>query len=186
MEKTILEQIGITQDELIDRIVDRVLGMTAGYNQTGEDTYDEIPFSKVIDSKIEKALGDIVEKARESIQDKIDKIVTEKIEAVFSMPFQPVNRFGEKTGTETTIKELIANEATNYWTARVDPSTGKTPDRYASDHTERAVFYARKVMTEFYDKELVKIVKKMAEDLKNRIPETIGQEITKTVTNFLK
>jgi hypothetical protein len=41
-------------------------------------------------------------------------------------------------------------------------------------------------MKEYYDKELVGAVKEMAKDLKNKIPETISEEITKTVLKHLK
>jgi hypothetical protein len=34
----ILEQVGITKEELIDRIVEKALGITADYKQTGEET----------------------------------------------------------------------------------------------------------------------------------------------------
>ena len=50
----LFEQIGITKEELIDRIVDKALGMAADYRQTGEESWEDIPLSEVVDDKITK------------------------------------------------------------------------------------------------------------------------------------
>jgi hypothetical protein len=79
---------------------------------------------------------------------------------------------------------MIADEARVYWTTKVDRN-GNSSDGYG-DKTERAIYYARKIMSEYYEKELVSVVKQMASDLKAKIPETISEEITKTVLKHLK
>ena len=72
-----LEQIGITKEELIERIVNKALGTTADYRQTGEETWVEIPFSDVVDKKITNAIGNIVESMKPLIGTRIETIMTE-------------------------------------------------------------------------------------------------------------
>ena len=180
----ILEQIGITKDELINRIVDRALGITAGYEQTGEESWQEIPFSSVVDEKIEKSIGNLIDSMKSKIQTQIDIIMLKKIEEVFKAPFQPVDRWGDKKGEVTTIKDMIANEAQDFWAQKVDED-GRRYDGYGSKLT-MAQYHAKKVIKEFYDSQLKIEVDKMVKDFRSKIPETIGQEMAKSVTKYFK
>lgn len=181
----ILEQIGITKEELIQRIVDKALVITAVATQTGEDTWEDIPFSRTVDTLIARKIGDLVEKMNPLIQTRIETIMNEKIEAVFVAPFQRTTKFGDKIGEPTTIKECIAEEAVKFWTEQVNPINGERHTGYG-DRVSRAEYYARKVMKEHYNKELISEVKAMAEEFKARIPKTVAEEISKTVLAHLR
>lgn len=178
-----LEQIGITKEELIERIVNKALGITADHRQTGEETWVEIPFSDVVDKKITNAIGNIVESMKPLIETRIETIMNEQINKVFTEPFQPVTRWGEPKGESTTIRDMIADEAKEYWSKNVDDS-GKVNDGYGTK-TPRSIYYARKVMEDHYRTELATEVKTMAAEMKARIPATIAEEISKTVTKYL-
>lgn len=181
----ILEQIGISKEELIERIVNKALGITSDYKQTGEESWDEIPFADVVDKKINTVIGNLIESMKPKIQERIDTIMGEQINKVFTEPFQPVTQWGEKKGDPITIRDLIANEAHGYWTTVVDDS-GKPNASGYGNKTPRSVYYAKQVMTEHYNKELVGEVKKMASEMKAMIPVTIAEEISNTVTKYLK
>jgi len=180
----LLTQLGITKDELIDRVVNKVLGFTADQVQTDEDRWEDVPLSAVIDKKIHASIGDLVKAAEPMIQSRIDKIMQEQIEAVFSAPFYRRNQWGEQKGEETTIRDMIHDDAEKYWTVIVD-SSGKVSNGYG-DKMSRAEFYAKTVMTEVYNKELTEVVRKMSQELAGRIPKTIGDEISKAVLKHLK
>ena len=180
----ILEQVGITKEELIERIVEKALGITAEHKQTGEETWEEIPLSSVVDEKINSAIGDFISKMEPFITKRIEIIMDEQIEAVFNKPFQKVNNWGEKKGEVTTIKDIIYDDAKKYWTLMVDKD-GRETNGYGDKFT-RAEFYARKVMQTHYEKELEHEVKKMSLEMKQKIPQTIAQEITKTIVGYLK
>ena len=182
---TIFEQIGITQEELIERIVDKALGCTAEYKQTGEESWEDLPFSEVVDNKISKALSGIIDALKPAIQEKIDCLIEKEVEKVFTSPFQRVDRWGEPKGKPITIRDIIATETQDYWSTIVDHN-GKPSSEYHSDKQQRSVYYAKKVMTQVYDKELVSVVQNIAKDLKSRIPATIADEMTKTIKNYLK
>ena len=181
-----LDQVGITKDELIDRIVDKALGITADYKQTGEESWENIPLSSVVDKKIEQAMNNLIDKMKEQIQSRIDNIMSQKIEEVFTIPFQRTDRWGKSIGEPTTIRDMIFDDANSYWTTKVDRDGKPDNSSYGTELTERAIFYARKVMTEVYDKELTKTVRDMAEDMKKKIPATIAKEISDAVVKHLK
>jgi hypothetical protein len=180
----ILEQVGITKEELIERIVTRALGITAALEQTGEESWEEVPFSDVIDKKVNSAIGNFIEQFRPMIQFRINEIMNQKMNEVFEAPFQPVDKWGNKKGDETTIRDLIALDAKNYWSEKVDEN-GDVNSSY-NNKMSRSTFYAHKVMTEFYNKELVSEVKKLASEMKAKIPATISEEISKTIIGYLK
>ena len=180
----ILEQVGITKEELIERIVTRALGIAAALEQTGEESWEEVPFSDVIDKKVNSAIGNFIEQFRPMIQFRINEIMNQKMNEVFEAPFQPVDKWGNKKGDETTIRDLIALDAKNYWSEKVDEN-GKVSDSY-NNKMSRSTFYAHKVITEFYNKELVSEVKKLASEMKAKIPATISEEISKTIIGYLK
>jgi hypothetical protein len=182
----ILSQVGITKEELIDRIVDKALGITADTRQTGEESWDDIPLSKVVDKKVEVAIGNLIETFTGHIKTRIDAIMDAKIELVFTTPIQRLDLWGSKIGEPVALRDMIYDEAKNYWLQKVrDNGEVIKQGDYNREGTERAVYFARKVMTDVYSKELTDTVKTMAEDLKNRIPKTIGDEITKTVLKHL-
>lgn len=182
----LLEQLGITREEVIDRIVNKALGLNSDSKQVGKDEWETVPFSEVVDQKIEQAIGNILESAKTVIQNKIFETVDREAKKVFDSPFQMVNRFGEPTGDLITIRDLIANESLDYWNTEVDEKGQPVKGGYYSVKIKRSQYYARKIMTEVFDKELVTEVKKMAIELKNKIPSTISEEISKIVTSYLK
>src|SRR4030042_6995113 len=106
----ILEQVGITKDELIDRIVEKALGITADYRQTGAESWEDIPLSSVVDKKITDAIGNLVESMKPLITGRIEAIMTDKIEEIFVAPFQKTNQWGEKIGETPTSKDIIEEE----------------------------------------------------------------------------
>lgn len=178
----ILEQIGITKEELIERIADRALGIAADYKQTGEESWSDIPLSAVVDKKIKDSIDRLVQGLQGVITERVDQIMVQKMDEVFSTPFQRVDRWGQAVGNPTTIRDLVAEEATRYWSVKVD--------QYGKESTyngvDRAQWYASKVMEDFYKSELQAEVRKMAEAMKKAIPATISKEISETVAKYLK
>jgi len=183
--ENLIEQLGISKEEIIERIVNKALGMTAGCKQTGEESWEDVPLSEVIDNKLESAIGNLIEKTKPFIEKRVEEIMIQKMNEVFDKPFQPVDRWGEPRGEKTTIKDLIANEAIEYWNKDVD-CNNKPCGAYTSDKQTRAMFFAKKSIESFYKTEMESVVKKMAEDMKNKIPIAIGEEITKSVVKYLK
>jgi len=180
-----LEALGITKDDLVNRIVSAALGMAAGYKQTGEESWADVPLSSVVDAKITEAIGNLVDTMKPLLQQRIDEIMTTKITEVFTAPFTPTDRWGKPKGEPTTIRDMIADEAESYW-AKTVGSDGKQPSDGYGEKMTRAQYYARQVMTDVYNEKLVQEVKTMASELRAKIPATISAEISETVLNHLR
>ena len=182
----ILEQLGITKEELIDRITEKALGLTADTraypDHNGEPVWEEIPFSSVIDTKINGVIDAAIKGMSAKIEERVSELITAKVDTVLCAPFQRVDRWGTAIGSPTTIKDLIADKTESYWKETVDRN-GKT-DGY--DRKPRHEWYSEKVMDEYYRKELEVEVKKLAEAMKKAIPDTISKEISATITKYLR
>jgi hypothetical protein len=176
----ILEQLGITREEIIDRIVVKALGL----NISQSEEWEHVPFSVRVEEIISEKVTSIVEESKPMIQEKIYSMIDREVEKIFTGPFYKVNRWGDKIGEATTLRDVIADEAISYWNQKVTYD-GKKSDGYGSS-MPRSEFYAKKVMTDVFDKHLVSEVKKMAEELKNKIPDTISSEISKVIFSYLK
>lgn len=184
----ILEQVGITKEELIERIVERALGVAADYRQTGCENWQDIPLSEVVDKKITEAIGNLVKKFEEKIETRVDEITNAEVNKLLEKPFQPVNEWGEAKGEKTTVKQIIVNYASGYWDVKIG-SDGK-PVREGVYHYDnlltRGEAYAQKVVKDIFTSVVEKQVKEIASDLAAKIPETIGSEISKMVVKHLR
>ena len=184
----ILEQVGITKDELIERIVERALGVAAAFRQTGCESWEEIPLSEVVDKKITEAIGNLVKEFEEKIKTRVDEITSAEVNKLLDKPFCPVDEWGQVIGEATTVKQIIVNYASGYWDVKV--GTDGKPAREGTYHYEslptRGEVYAQKVVKDLFTSTVEKQVKEIASELVAKIPETIGEEITKTVVKHLR
>lgn len=186
----IIDQLGITREEIIDIIVNKALGEKAKslsdeFDPENGDSWENFPYLEDVDKQIREIIRTYIKNRTEGIENQINKIMEEEIDKVFKLSYQPVNQWGEKLGGITTIRDVIANEATKYWSVIVN-DRGEPASYLSGCDMSRAHYHAKKVIKDHYDKELVTVVKKMAEEFKNMIPATIASEITNTVIKYLK
>ena len=104
----LLRQLGITKEEMLERITDRALGITADHRQTGEESWDDIPFSSVVDRNIKDAIERLVASMESKISERIDLLLNEKMIEVFERAYQPVDRWGKPVGPMTTVRDIKA------------------------------------------------------------------------------
>jgi hypothetical protein len=176
----LLEQLGITREEVIDKIVNKALGAVASYRQTGEETWEDIPLHTTVDKKIKQSIDGLMESMKVQINGRIDEILANEISRIFSGPFQQVNTYGEPVGELTTVREMIMNFAKNYWNDRVD-SNGKPAGQYVQKAMTRAEFQAKAVIDETYKTLLSTSVTSMMEEIKKEIPDTIAKELAQKI-----
>lgn len=180
----ILEQIGITREELIERIVNKALGLATDYKSTAPESWEEVPFSEVVDRNIGKAIGNLIDTMTPLLQDRINDIINRETEKIFNSPFQRVDSWGKPIGDPISVRDMIKEITTKYWDTAVNDK-GEPVSSYGQ-RVSRAEYYAGKVMREYYNKQLVGEVEKMAAELRDKIPETISSEISKSVLKYLK
>lgn len=181
----LLEELGITKEELIERTIGKILELPSGFQQTGEEEYVEVSIHKEVKQQVNSMIKGIVESSKGVIQKAIDDAIRENVEAVFSKPFCKIDRFGDQQGETTTIRAMIADEATAYWTKKVD-SNGNDVNGYCNSPTIRAEYYAKKFMEEFYSTELRKFAEGMAKEVKEKIPAAFAEEVAKSFTRLFK
>ena len=145
----LLEQLGIDQQELIDRVVDRAAQklLTETTHVYESDTGAEY------DDEVATPLGQALnERAQKLIDAKIDEIASAHVlprvsEMVETLVLQETNQWGEKRGKSVTFIEYLVGRAENYLREEVDHH-GKTKaeDRghYWSKHGTRVSYMVHK------------------------------------------
>ncbi len=117
-----LKALGITEEDLITRIVDSTVDRmlnTIGYDEDGDDFVDN--------SRMANRLTEIVQKMIDAkVQALADTHVKPLIESrLESLVLQQTNQWGEKTGQPVTFIEYLVKRADAYMTEPVD-YRGKT------------------------------------------------------------
>lgn len=126
MDLKSLEALGITPEELINRIVDKATGdllTSVSYNY---DNDEEFTTQSTLAKKLDKKIKDHIDAKVSELADKhILPRVTEMIE---NITIAKTNTWGERTGEKYTFIEYLTKCAENYMTAEVNYE-GKTKDQ---------------------------------------------------------
>jgi hypothetical protein len=119
--KDLLAQIGLTQEELQDRVVNRIVGIVM-YSHSADDEGRE----HVLESRFRQQIQDhataAIDKAVTAIGDKF--IVPAMKEFVETFTIQETNKWGDKIGQKLTFTEYLVKRAEEYAQEMVD-SDGK-------------------------------------------------------------
>jgi hypothetical protein len=184
----LLDELGITREELINRTIEKILDIPAGY-EAGNPDYDEcveLTIHEEVKSQVNNSIKNIVKQSQAVIQEEIQKAIQERVSEVFTQPFQPVSRWNEPVGEPTTIRDLIAKEAETFWTTAVDKDGKPYEGGYRREQETRASYYARQTMKEYYTKELQIKADEMAKEVKDMIPDTFIAQISKSLKKYFK
>jgi hypothetical protein len=118
-----LEALGITKEEVQNRVIDRLVehALDDSYLDWDDESGDE-PSERKRPSKFAAKLHD-------KVQERVDAAVAEIAEKhilpnaaqyIENVTFQPTNRWGEKQEKAKTFREYLAERAENYLTEPVD------------------------------------------------------------------
>ncbi|TPK14131.1 hypothetical protein [Mesorhizobium sp. B2-5-11] len=109
-----LESLGLDQDKLAEKLVDRLaqnMLTSIGYDEDGEDGEDWFgtsPFAKKLNTLVKARLDQVV-------NDLADKHVLPRVnEMVETLVLQRTNQWGEKVGNPVTFKEYLCQRAEAY------------------------------------------------------------------------
>lgn len=127
--KDLLAQIGLTQEELQDRVVNRIVGIVM-YSHSADDEGRE----HVLESRFRQQIQDhataAIDKAVTAIGDKF--IVPAMKEFVETFTIQETNKWGDKIGQKLTFTEYLVKRAEEYSQEMRSP---KVPiGRYENGH----------------------------------------------------
>jgi len=112
-----LEQLGLSQDDLAAKLVDRIaenLLTSLDYDEEGGEWRSKSPFAKKLDKMIKDRL-DVI------INDMAGKHVLPVVnELVENITLQETNKWGEKRGTPVSFKEYLVQRAEAWMTEQVN------------------------------------------------------------------
>jgi hypothetical protein len=169
----------MTEEEIrlaiIARATDLVLGTETTYDEDGE------VMSTALDiGSYRKA---ITEESTKAVREMVNRIVPPIIEEIVRSPFIPTNQWGEKKGTPTTLREIVAETAKGWLLEKVN-SRGER-DSYREDTRERIVWLVRTETEEVWKKtiadEVSAIGKMIREEYLSRIQAQVAAVIAKVV-----
>jgi hypothetical protein len=105
-----LEALGITKDDLIDRLIQKMT----------DDLYAQDYWDDLLSTRINKAVKEKVDAAVVAVGDATIGPRVEEI--VDSLCLQETNKWGEKVGQSLTFKEYLISRAEAYMTEKVNGS----------------------------------------------------------------
>lgn len=117
-----LESLGLDQDKLADKLVDRLaqnMLTSIGYDEDGDEWFGTSPFANKLNNMVKARLDKIV-------SDLADKHVLPRVnEMVEGLVLQQTNQWGEKIGQPVTFIEYLTQRAENWMREEVSYD-GKT------------------------------------------------------------
>jgi len=169
-----LDALGITKEELQDRIVDKAVDTLLGHYEEYDPEEDE---TVLRDQAFERRVND-------SIKERIDTLFAEYAEKhigpviaerVANFTIQQTNLYGEKTGESVTLTEYLVKFAQDWMLEDVD-SSGKTREQagYNFSKAGNRISYAIDKHLHFY---IEKAMKELINDGGNILGESIGSAV---------
>lgn len=112
-----LEALGLDQDKLAEKLVDRLaqnMLTSIGYDSDGDEWFGTSPFAKKLNDMVKARLDKVVNELA-------DKHVLPRVnEMVEGLVLQQTNKWGEKVGHPVTFKEYLCQRAEAYMQEEVD------------------------------------------------------------------
>ena len=129
MNKDTLEALGLTADDVLERIAERVI--------CEADLHD------AAHSIVAERVGEEVEKG---LAARIETTLRAEMERILDREIVPTNLWGEAEGEPTTIRNQLAARARSFWSEHVDKDgkkttySGKPRHQWVMDNTVREEF----------------------------------------------
>lgn len=175
-----LEALGITQEELQERIVDKAVDQILDrYQEWDEDGDEYVMRDQAFHNRINKAIKDQIDKLfTEYAAKHIAPVINERIA---DFVIQQTNRFGEKTGESLTLTEYLIQFAKSWMKQEVD-SSGKTREECGS------YSYVKKGqrLQVAIDNQLDFHIKNAMTEILKAAHETLGESLSAAVQTQLK
>jgi hypothetical protein len=181
-ELEILTALGITREDVLDKAINYLVELPSDYRRVSEEDWISSPLYKSLDIRIDNEVNSMLKKMSVSINERLEKMMQEKIDETFNLPFQRTDCWGDPIGKKTSIREIIKERADSYLSEKVD-NDGKNSD-YGK--FTRAELLARNIIENEFNAQIKCEIENIALQLKNRIPKTISEEISKVVLNYIK
>ncbi len=171
MAKLDLTELGITAEELRQRVVDKIAG----------DLMSDECFEADLERKVSKMLKEKVDAA---VEDLGDKVVGPRVaEMIEDLCLRETNRFGEQVGKTLTFTEYLVARAEAYMTEPVNfQGNTKAQDSYSWKPNTTRVAY---MMDEYLQYNIKTAMEKAFQSANSRIAEGITAAVKLSLTQVL-
>lgn len=163
-----LETLGITREELINRIVE-ALASDAQENCMAEITKQ------------------ITAGAKAGIEKAINTVIMDVSAKTWDASFTPVDQWGDVKGPPTTVRDLFTKKCSEWWSLRVNTNGEVSNSSYGRDSLPTmAAWHANKAMKEIVDKEFGHQLGALLTEMKTQLAAAFTREIATLVTKTIK
>lgn len=157
-----LNDIGITKEDVIDRAAEKLID---GF----DEDYGDLRTQIVLAVKTE-----MVKRA----ESQIDSILEASLADLLDTDFQPIDEWGDKKGSKTTLRKLVKEKSMAYLKAKVDENGKESTYRAAET---RANWLAKKAAKDAIDYETRKEIEKAVDTAKSEIKQIVAKHITERI-----
>ncbi|WP_434695373.1 hypothetical protein J3P89_19435 [Pseudomonas sp. Z1-14] len=160
--------LNINEDDLKTAIVAKV---------SDELLRDGDDLSGLVAAELKKRIDKIF---NERVSAQIEVAINETISGSFEREYRRVNTWGEPEGPATTIRKELEKTVNAYWSAKVDPRTGKTA---SSDYN--AVTRAEYIMTQVCAEDFSKQMQTSVNSVTGALKDGLRGQLAKQMDNML-
>lgn len=183
MDINTLKSLGISPEELGDRVVDQAvecLLSSTGFNpDTEEEVRYESRFKKAIEARIQKAVDEKIASLAEV------HLIPRVGELIEQADMKKTNKYGEAKSPSMTFKEYIAHRAESYMTEEVDLNARSKADleaRGESTYNWRSCGPRLTVLMKIYIRDTME---KAAKEAVTDVNKVIAQNIASAAKNAI-
>lgn len=112
-----LESLGLDEDALVEKLVDRIAGnvlQSLRYDEDGDEWFGDSPVAQKLNRMVKDRLDAVVvEMGNKHVLPRVNEMVE-------GLVLQGTNRWGEKVGKPVTFKEYLCQRAEAYMKEEVD------------------------------------------------------------------
>lgn len=175
MEAT-LSALGITKEELLDRLVER---LADGWDDDGDEPRYWSAFEAKLTERINTAVAGVVDAAAQ-------KSIEERVAAVLDGPWPNTNQYGEKRGAPQTFRELVMVRVDAYLNRKVRQHDGMPDDSYSSSGAmSRVDWLIAKAAEGAVKNGVEKAAKEAAEKARTEVLGAMDKAVVAAVRNVL-
>lgn len=156
--------LNINEDDLKTAIVSKV---------SDELLRDGDDLSGMVASELKKRIDKIF---NERVTAQIEVAINETINGSFEREYRRVNTWGEPEGPSTTIRKELEKTVTAYWSAKVEPRTGK-PASSDYNTVTRAEYLMTQICAEDFTKEMTQSMSNVTGALKDGLRVQLARQM---------
>lgn len=142
---------GITREEILDLAAAKLADDAASEEYVGDRV------QRLINERVKEAVS-------VALEGKVEEVLSREMESILRETITPVNIWGERAGSPTTLRDALAERARVFWDVNVDKDGKPTDSRY--NGKPRHEHLLSKLLDEAFKKAVAQNAETMVETFK--------------------